>query len=132
MYFRMSQEGVFFPAAREVHPRYHTPAKALTIAMVWSCILVLSGTFDQLTDMLIFAAFIFYAAGALGLILAKRRGQITARTFGYPWMPIIFIVFCIVLVGNTLYVFPKESMTGLLLILIGLPAWWYFTRKGRS
>lgn len=130
MYFRMSQEGVFFPAAKEVHPTYHTPAKALTIAMAWSCILVLSGTFDQLTDMLIFAAFIFYGAGALGLILAKRRGQITARTIGYPWMPILFILFCIALVGNTLYVFPKESMTGLLLILIGLPAWWYFTRKG--
>ena len=135
MYFRMSQEGVFFPAAKEVHPTYHTPAKALTIAMVWSSILVLSGTFDQLTDMLIFAAFMFYAAGALGLIIAKRRGQITARTFGYPWMPIIFILFCIVLVGNTLYVYPKESLTGLLLILIGLPAWWYFTKRveeGRS
>ncbi len=130
IYFRMSQEGVFFPSAKEVHPTYRTPAKALKIAMIWSCILVLSGTFDQLTDMLIFAAFIFYAAGALGLIIAKRRGQITAKTFGYPWMPVIFILFCIVLVGNTLYVYPKESMTGLLLILVGLPAWWYFTRKG--
>lgn len=129
IYFRMSQEGVFFTRAKEVHSKYHTPAVALIIAMIWSCILVLSGTFDQLTDMLIFAAFIFYAAGALGLIIAKRRGQITAKTFGYPWMPILFILFCIVLVGNTLYVYPKESMTGLLLILIGLPAWWYFTRK---
>ena len=135
IYFRMSQEGVFFSRAKEVHPKYHTPAIALIIAMIWSCILVLSGTFDQLTDMLIFAAFIFYGAGALGLIIAKRRGQITAKSFGYPWMPVLFILFCIVLVGNTLYVYPKESMTGLMLILIGLPAWWYFTRKveeGRS
>lgn len=130
MYYRMAQEGVFFKRAKEVHTQYKTPAIALKIAMIWSCVLVLSGTFDQLTDMLIFAAFIFYAAGALGLIIAKHRGQITAKTFGYPWMPVLFILFCIVLVGNTLYVYPKESMTGLLLIMIGLPAWWYFTRRG--
>ncbi|MBP6184426.1 MAG: amino acid permease [Saprospiraceae bacterium] len=129
VYFRMSQEGMFFKRASEVHGKYHTPAVSLRIAMVWSSILVVSGTFDQLTDMLIFAAFIFYGAGAMGLIREKWRGRIPGKVIGYPWMPAIFVLFCMALVSNTLYVYTRESLTGLGLILLGLPFYFYFQRE---
>lgn len=134
VYYRMAQEGVFFRRAREVHPEHKTPAVSLRIAMTWSSILVISGTFDQLTDMLIFAAFLFYGAGAVGLILEKYRGRIRGPVAGFPWMPAVFILFCAGLVGNTLYVYPKESMTGLGLILLGIPFYMYFRaiRRGGS
>lgn len=128
-YFRMSQGGVFFRRAREVHGRYHTPAVALRIAMVWSSVLVISGTFDQLTDMIVFAAFIFYGAAAFGLILMKRRGAITERLPGYPWMPVLFVLFCLLLVGNTLYTMPHESLLGLGLIAVGVPFYVAFQRS---
>lgn len=132
VYFRMSQEGMFFRRAKEVHPVYQTPAVALRIAMLWSAILVISGTFDQLTDMLIFAAFIFYGAGALGLLLVKRQGRIPGPVTGYPWMPALFILFCVGLVVNTLYVYPKESLTGIGLILAGIPFYLYFSRQNKA
>lgn len=127
-YFRMSQEGVFFRRAKEVHGRNRTPAVALRMAMVWSSVLVVSGTFDQLTDMLIFAAFIFYGSAAFGLVLMKRRGAIQDRLTGYPWMPILFVLFCIFLVGNTLYTMPQQSLLGLGLIALGVPFYYVFRR----
>jgi APA family basic amino acid/polyamine antiporter len=129
VYYRMSQEGVFFKQAQRVHPRYRTPAVSLRIAMVWSSILVISGTFDQLTDMLIFAAFIFYGAGALGLLKVKRQGRLPEKIAGYPLVPVVFFLFCVGLVGNTLFVYPRESLMGLGLILLGLPFYVYFTRR---
>jgi APA family basic amino acid/polyamine antiporter len=128
VYYRMSQEGVFFKKAKEVHPKFRTPAVSLRIAMVWSSILVISGTFDQLTDMLIFAAFIFYGAGALGLFKMVRNGQLKSDIPGYPWVPAIFFIFSTALVFNTLYVFPIESLFGLGLIALGLPFYYYFTK----
>lgn len=129
VYFRMAQEGVFFSRAAEVHPRYRTPAVSLRIAMVWSCILVISGTFDQLTDMLIFAAFIFFGASALGLLREKMSGRMKESVPGYPLVPVVYLLFCIGLVVNTLYLYPWESVMGLVLILIGVPFYFLFRHK---
>ncbi|MBP7400570.1 MAG: amino acid permease, partial [Chitinophagales bacterium] len=102
---------------------------ALLMQMIWAIALVMSGTFDQLTDMLIFAAFIFYGSAALGLIMMKRKKLITVKVFGYPYIPMIYFLFCVGLVVNTLITMPKESITGLLLIATGIPLYFYFNRK---
>lgn len=129
VYFRMAQEGVFFSRAAEVHPLYRTPAVSLRMAMIWSCILVISGTFDQLTDMLIFAAFIFFGASAFGLLREKMSGRMKESVPGYPLVPVVYLLFCIGLVVNTLFLYPWESVMGLVLILIGVPFYFIFTHN---
>jgi len=132
LYYKMAREKSFFRKAANVHPAYHTPYIALLYSMIWSCILVLSGTFDILTDMVIFASFFFYALMAWALIKMKRKGLVTARVIGYPVVPVIFILFSIVLVINTIWVQPKQSAIGIVLLLSGLPVYYYFKRKYRN
>ena len=86
--------------------------------------LVLSGTFDQLTDMVIFAVFIFYGATTLGVFVLRRKMPDAHRPYkvwGYPVVPAIFILFCICLFFNTIVARPREAVIGMILILSGIP-----------
>jgi len=129
LYYKMAREKSFFKKAAHVHPTYRTPYIALIYSMIWSCILVISGTFDILTDMVIFASFLFYALMAWGLIKMKRKGIVTAKVIGYPFVPIIFILFSVALIINTVMVQPKQSAIGVALLLSGLPVYFYFKKK---
>lgn len=129
LYFRMAQENAFFKNAAKVHPVYRTPYIALIYSMIWSVILVVSGTFDKLTDIVIFSGFLFYAALAAGLIKMKRKGFIKEKVPGYPWAPVIFILFSIVLLISTFINQPKLSFIGLGLMLTGIPFYYFFKRK---
>jgi APA family basic amino acid/polyamine antiporter len=90
---------------------------------------VITGTFDLLTDMVVFATFLFYGLLALGLIKMKRKGIITTKVIGYPVIPLIIILFSMTLVVNTIIAQPKQTLTGLLLVLSGLPFYYYFKYK---
>ena len=79
IYYRMAQENFFFKRAASVHPRYRTPYISLLYTMIWSCILIISGTFDMLTDMVIFAGFLFYGLVADALLKMKTSGAIKAK-----------------------------------------------------
>ncbi|MDD5372931.1 MAG: amino acid permease [Sulfurimonas sp.] len=125
VYYQMSKEGYFFKPFLHVHKRFHTPHISLIGQMIWACLLVISGTFDQLTDMLIFAAFIFYGLGAAAVIRLKITGKLQF-TFGYPVVPLLFILFCSVIVANAVYTRPLESLTGMGLITLGIPLYLYF------
>ncbi|HEX5654088.1 MAG TPA: amino acid permease [Chitinophagaceae bacterium] len=129
VHFRMAQEKFFFKGVAKVHPTYKTPYQALLYTMVWSCILVISGTFDMLTDMIIFVIFIFYALLGVALLKMKREGKIKGPVIGYPVVPVILILFSLALLVNTLMVAPKQSLTGLGLVLIGVPLYLYFRKK---
>ncbi len=101
--------------------------------MIWSCILVISGTFDMLTDMVIFAGFIFYGLLAVALLKMKRKGLIKVKVIGYPVIPVIIILFSTALIINTIMVQPKQSLIGMGLVLSGVPFYYYFkTNKQRS
>jgi basic amino acid/polyamine antiporter, APA family len=132
VHFRMAQENYFFKNAAKVHPTYRTPYVALFYTMIWSSVLVVSGTFDILTDMVIFAGFLFYALIAIALIKMKRNGTIKTKVIGYPVIPVIFILFSIALIVNTFYVYPMRSLMGLGLVLIGVPFYFYFSRKHQN
>jgi APA family basic amino acid/polyamine antiporter len=128
----MAREGHFYKPAEKIHPVYQTPSVALLLQAVWSVLLVWSGTFDQLTDMLIFSAFIFYGATALAVILMRKREPLQPRTYkviGYPFTPFLFCVFCLLLIGVTLQSQPREALAGLGLIALGIPFYLYWTRK---
>jgi APA family basic amino acid/polyamine antiporter len=132
VYFRMAQEKVFFKKAADVHPSFSTPYMALAYSAVWSVILVFSGTFDQITDLVIFASYAFFGLTTLGLIRMKIKGIVKSKVIGYPVIPIIIIIFCVILVINTVITQTRASLTGLLLMLSGVPFYQYFKRAKKQ
>jgi APA family basic amino acid/polyamine antiporter len=132
IYYAMAKKGLFFKSAAYVHPKFKVPTKSLIIFAVWSCILVFSGTFDQLTDMLVFAQFIFYALVVAGVFVLRKRMPNAERTYkviGYPVVPILFLLFCAGLLINTLIEQPREAGMGLFLIALGTPFYLYFKKN---
>lgn len=132
MLYAMARDKTFFKQAESVHPKYNTPDKALFIQACWAILLVFSGSFDQLTDMLVFAAFLFYAATAFGLLYLRKKAPQADRGYkviGYPVVPILFLLFCIAICVMTLINQPFEALMGLALIASGLPVYWWLGRK---
>ncbi len=132
IYYAMAKKGQFFKSAAFVHPKFKVPTNSLIIFAIWSCVLVFSGTFDQLTDMLVFAQFIFYALVVAGVFVLRKRMPNAVRTYkviGYPVVPILFLVFCAGLLINTLIQQPREAGIGLFLIALGTPFYYYFKKQ---
>jgi APA family basic amino acid/polyamine antiporter len=130
-YYAMAREGLFFSSIGKLN-RNNVPANSLLWQGIWASVLVLSGTFDQLTDMLIFAVYIFYGATSLGVFILRKRMPDAHRPYkvwGYPVIPAIFILFCIGLFFNTIITRPRESVIGLSLILSGIPVFYLLRRK---
>jgi APA family basic amino acid/polyamine antiporter len=129
--FAMAVDGVFFPAARRVHERYRTPHVAIVGLTVWSAALALSGTYEQLFTYVMFASILFnVAAGAAVFRLRRRRPDHPRpyRTWGYPVVPLVFVAGSLAFVLNTLVERPVESLTGLGLLALGVPAYRYWQR----
>ncbi|MFY7838754.1 MAG: APC family permease [Lacibacter sp.] len=129
IYYRMAQEKFFFKKAATVHPVYRTPSIALLYTMIWSCILVLSGTFDMLTNMVIFAGFLFYSLIVIALFKMKRNGTIKTKVIGYPVIPAFVGLFSIALLVNTVITQPSQSLIGLGLVLGGVFFYVYFKKQ---
>jgi len=130
-YYAMAQSNMFFKGVEKLN-KAKAPANSLFAQGIWACVLVFSGTFDQLTDMIIFAVFIFYGATTLGVFILRKRMPDAHRPYkvwGYPVIPALFILFCIVLLINTFYTRPREAMMGIGLILTGVPLFFYFNRR---
>ena len=133
-YYAMAKEGLFFSNAAKLNSK-QVPSNSLMLQCVWASVLVLSGSFDQLTDMLIFAVFIYYGATALGVFILRRRMPDAERPYkvwGYPLVPAIFILFCAGLFFNTFITRPREAAIGLVLMLTGVPMYFWFKRKARK
>ncbi len=132
VYYRMAQESTFFKHAAKVHPAFRTPYISLIYSCIWSCILVVTGTFDLLTNLIVFSGYLFFGLAAWGLVRMKRKGIIKSKVIAYPFAPIIIILFSVTLVVNTIIVETKQSLIGLALVLSGLPFYYYFQRKSKS
>lgn len=131
VYYAMAKEGLFFKSAGELN-KAAVPGNSLLMQCVWACILVLSGTFDQLTDMIIFAVFLFYGATAVGVIILRKKMPDAPRPYkvwGYPVVPAIVILFSAGLFINTIITQPREAGIGSILMLTGVPMWYWFNRK---
>ncbi|MBC6991632.1 APC family permease [Hymenobacter sp. BT491] len=133
-YFAMAREGMFFPKVAQLN-RANVPANSLLYQGIWASLLVLSGTFDQLTDMIIFAVFIYYGATTLGVFILRKKMPDAPRPYkvwGYPVVPAIMIVFCAGLVINTTFARPREAAIGLVLMLTGVPMYAWFVHKQQT
>lgn len=129
--FAMAQDGLFFRATGAVHPRYRTPHVAIVGLTVWSMILALSGSYEQLFTYVMFASILFSVAGGIAVFRLRRLRPDASRPYrawGYPVVPALFVVGSIAFVVNTLIERPGESFAGLGLLALGLPAYFYWTR----
>jgi APA family basic amino acid/polyamine antiporter len=131
--YAMARDGVFFSKMASLSNTTRVPVIAIMIQAVWSCILAMSGTFDQLTDCLLFASWIFYGLCASSVFVLRRKmpnAERPYKTLGYPLMPLVFVIVATWLVINTLVNKRVESSVGLALIALGLPLYLYFRRRG--
>ena len=132
MYFSMARDNLFFKMAARCHPKHRTPSTSLIMQAAWTSVLVMSGTFDQLTDMVIFASFMFYGASAFGVFVLRRTMKDAPRPYrvhGYPILPALFVLFCLVLVIVTIVERPRDAGIGLALMLSGLPFYFYWRKR---
>jgi APA family basic amino acid/polyamine antiporter len=146
LYYSMSQDGLLPSRLGGAHPRYHTPAAALVMQATWSIVLLFSGTFDTLTDTLIFVSWFFYAANAAAVIVLRRREPDAPRPFrvpGYPWVPVVFVAFglayLVLTLANDIGAYRQavaagkpallNSAIGLALMISGTPVYLYYRSR---
>ncbi len=132
VFFAMAKDGLFFKKIASVHPRYLTPHVSIVATGAWAAVLTLSGTFEALASYVIFGQLIFFAltAGAV-MILRRKRPELRRpyRTWGYPLTPILFIAGAVVLSVNLIVMQTTNSLAGLGIILLGVPAFLYWQKK---
>jgi len=133
--YAMARDGIFFKIVGGIHPKYRTPGRAL----IWQCtlasLMALSGTFEELTNLFIFAGWIFYGAAVVALFRLRKTEPNAARPYrcwGYPWVPGLFVAGAFTLTLNILIDRPGRSTIGLLLILAGLPFYRWWTKRTRE
>src|SRR5689334_1145535 len=130
--YALARDGLFFKSLAHVSPRTHVPVRALVVQCFWACVVALSGEYDTLTDYAIFALTLFYALVAGSIFLYRRREPDTERpyrTWGYPVVPILFLIVSISLIIQTIVNSPRQSAIGLGLISLGLPVYFLLDRR---
>ena len=130
--YAMARDGLMWRRLGEANALTHSPVWSTVAQGLWACVLAASGTFDQLTNCVVFASWIFYALSAFSLFYFRRKLPAPAyRTPAFPWPPVIFIACAVLLIVNTLWTMPKESLAGLGLIAAGIPVY-FLLRKYRA
>ena len=135
IYFAMARDRVFFSRAAELHPRFHTPGNALLMQAVWTSLLILSGTFEQL---LTYATIVIVSISAVTVsavfVLRRQRPDLPRpyHVWGYPWMPVLYVVGSAGIFVNALWERPVECLLGAGLCAAGVPAYWWWRRVDRS
>jgi APA family basic amino acid/polyamine antiporter len=132
IYLAMAQDGVFFRSLARIHPRYRTPAMSIVAQGVWAITLTFSGTYEQLYTYVVFAVFLFHAATGTAVFVLRRSRPDAPRPYrvwGYPVVPVVFILTSMAFVANTLFERPMESLWGVGMLVLGLPAYFFWRRQ---
>lgn len=144
-HYALARDGLFFAPLARVSESTRVPYVAVLAQGAWACVLAISGTFDQLTDCVIFASWIFYALNTASIFARRRKlrraadlaakeldavaGEPEFQVPGYPFVPAAFLVCASLLLVNTLYTAPRESLFGLALIALGVPFYFWFQQR---
>jgi APA family basic amino acid/polyamine antiporter len=135
VYFAMARDGLFFKRIADAHPKYLTPYVSIVAISIWSIILSLFfGTFEQLFTYVVFGQWIFFGLTvAAVMILRKKRPDMPRpyRTWGYPFTPIFFILAGLFISLNSLINEFRNALAGLVIILLGVPVYFYWKNKKR-
>jgi basic amino acid/polyamine antiporter, APA family len=132
--YAMAREKMMPRFLAAVHPGTHVPVRSVLIQGGWASVLAVSGTFDQLTDYVVFAGWVFYALASISLIIFRIRMPDAPRGYrvpAYPLLPILFAALAVALLANTLMTSPRESLTGLAFIASGVPVFLWMRRRDK-
>jgi basic amino acid/polyamine antiporter, APA family len=130
--FAMARDGLFFRALVRLSPRSNVPVRAILAQAVWASVLALSGSYDTLTDSVIFASWLFYGLTTASLFIFRKTMPDAARPYralGYPVVPLIFLLVTAALLINTFVAAPRQALLGAAVLAAGLPFYWYWSRR---
>ena len=130
VYFAMAQDRLAFQWLGAAHPRFHTPHLAILAQAVWAGVLVATGTYRELFTRVVYTEWIFFALMVAGMFRLRSRPDYSPafRVWGYPLVPALFIVACVVIVANQVAADPWKSAAGLLFVLVGIPIYYAWSR----
>ncbi|HEY3251587.1 MAG TPA: amino acid permease, partial [Ignavibacteria bacterium] len=132
VYYAMAKDRLFFRKLEDVHHKYRTPGVSIIIQGLWASLITMTGSFDQLTDMLIFVSWIFYGIGAYGVFVLRKKmpdAERPYKAFGYPVLPAIFVLFSAFFVGFSVWYNVRNAVFGLILVAMGIPLYFYFRKN---
>ncbi len=130
--YAMARDKVFFQVADGIHPKFFTPGRALVFQGVLTSLMALTGTFEELTNLFIFATWIFYGLAVVALFRLRKTAPEMPRPYrcpGYPVVPGLFVLGALALTISVLFQDPGRSSIGLVLILAGLPFYRYWHNR---
>jgi len=130
VYYAMANDGVFFKGVAALHPRFSTPARAIAIQAVFASVYVASGTFNQIIGVFVFVTVLFVAATVAGLFRIRRRSpDVSYRTWGYPFTPVLFLVLSAVVLFLVAARSPLQAALGVGIVAAGAPVYFFVFRK---
>jgi len=132
VYFAMARDNTFFKSAARVHPKYKTPAASIIAQAILAIILVLTGSLDSIANYVGFAITLFAGTAVAAVFVLRKREPNAPRPFkalGYPWTPAIFVLVSLAIVLNAFYSDPQVSGWGTLIILAGIPLYYFFRSR---
>jgi basic amino acid/polyamine antiporter, APA family len=135
VYYAMAKDGLFFKSTGKVHPKYLTPKNALIVQGIWTCVLCLSGTYNDLLNYVIFAVLVFYILTIAGLFVLRRtrpEAERPYRAIGYPVLPAIYIVMALFIDVVLLRYKPQYTWPGLIIVLLGIPVYFIWSRRSAA
>lgn len=135
IYYAMGADRLFFEGLGKLHPRFQTPALAIVLQAAWGVVLVLTGTYTDLVDSVVFGDWIFFTLTVAAVFLFRRRVPLAARpagsfrTPGYPWFPAFFVVTGIAAIASAVASNPRRSAIGTLLLATGVPVYFFYANR---
>jgi basic amino acid/polyamine antiporter, APA family len=132
IYFAQARDGLFFRQLASIHPKYETPHISILVQGVWTSLLALSGSYEALFSYVIFASWVVHAMTVLGVVILRRKRPDVERPYrmwGYPVAPFLFVAFALAFVVNTLVGRPGSSLMGALIILSGVPVYYFWRSR---
>jgi APA family basic amino acid/polyamine antiporter len=130
--FAMARDGLFFRGLAKLSPRSHVPVRAILAQAAWGSVLALSGSYDTLTDSVIFVSWAFYGLSIASLFIFRRTMPDAPRPYralGYPVIPMVFLLVTVALLMNTFVAAPRQALEGVAVLIAGLPFYWWWSRR---
>jgi len=133
VYYAMAEDGLFFRAVGFLHPRTQVPVVAIALQGLLAAVIALSGRYEQILNYVVSVDFIFFGVTGASLFVFRRRQGPAAsfRTPGHPATTIFFVAACFLVVINTVYTYPANTLIGLVILLAGVPVY-FLWRKPRA